>query len=211
MIKHIPAYTANYPLSVWILPWTLRGDKHFFNAHVVHALLERAAIDVVPIAQEIAGRVSPREGLDHLLGCPLGCGVFRDMKVDDAAAFVSQDDQYEEHPERHGWHGKEIQGDDIFDMVVQKCLPGGRGRLLVTDSVLFHGRYGAGLHKRQGVLPAGPQTRQPHPEETVGGMETGPRYGALRDGHLVAKGNDFKLQSKTRAEQRRQKCQESHK
>jgi hypothetical protein len=53
--------------------------------------------------------------------------------------------------------------------------------------------------------------RQPDPEEPVGRAETGPRYGALIDGHLVAEGNDFKLQSKTRAEQCHQKCQESRK
>jgi hypothetical protein len=82
---------------------------------------------------------------------------------------------------------------------------------MVTKSLLLPGDHGAGLHKRQGMLPAGPQTRQPDPEETVGGMEPGPRYGALIDGHLVAEGDDFKLQSKTRTEQSRQKGQESRK
>jgi hypothetical protein len=56
------------------------------------------------------------------------------------------------------------------------------------------------LDKRQGVSPAGPQTRQPDPEETVGGMETGTRDGPLIDGDLVAEGDDFKLQSQTRTE-----------
>src|SRR5262245_20603836 len=120
MLEHVSAYTANHPFYIWILPRTLRGDKYFFDAHVVHTLLERTAIDAIPITQEIAGRGIPRKGFYNLLGRPLGCGVFRDMNVDDAAAFVSQDDQDEQYPERHGRHGKEIQGDDIFDMVVQK-------------------------------------------------------------------------------------------
>jgi hypothetical protein len=42
-------------------------------------------------------------------------------------------------------------------------------------------------------------------------METRTRYGALIDGHLMAEGDDVKLQSKTRAEQRHQQCQESRK
>ena len=46
------------------------------------------------------------------------------------------------HLGSHGRHGKEIQGDDIFDIVVQKCLPDWRGRLLGTDPVLFHSRFG---------------------------------------------------------------------
>ena len=71
---------------------------------------------------------------------------------------------------------------------------------MITETLLLPGEYGAGLDKRQGVLPARPQTRQPDPEETVGDMETRTRYGPLIDGHLVAEGNDFKLQRKTRAE-----------
>jgi hypothetical protein len=77
---------------------------------------------------------------------------------------------------------------------------------VVTKPLLVPGAHGGWLHERQGLLPAGPQTRPPDPEESAGGMETGPRYGALIDGHLVAEGDDCTLQSKTRAEQRRQQC-----
>lgn len=60
-----------------------------------------------------------------------------------------------------------------------------------------HGLRGASL------LPAGPQTGQPGPKQPVGGMEPWTRDRLLIDGHLVSQSDDLKLQSETRAEQRR--------
>jgi hypothetical protein len=31
MLEHVPAYTANHPLCVWILPRTPWGDQDFFD------------------------------------------------------------------------------------------------------------------------------------------------------------------------------------
>src|SRR5262249_22769402 len=49
MIEHIAPDTPDEPLAVRILPGTSRGDLHFFDAHVLDALLERHTIDRVPI------------------------------------------------------------------------------------------------------------------------------------------------------------------
>jgi len=51
--------------------------------------------------------------------------MLSDVEMHDTAALVSQHDEHEEHAALNGWHGEEITGDDIFDMVGQKGPPGG--------------------------------------------------------------------------------------
>jgi hypothetical protein len=41
--------------------------------------------------------------------------VSGDVEVHDAAALVSQDDEYEEHLECDGWDGGEVTCHDVFD------------------------------------------------------------------------------------------------
>jgi hypothetical protein len=50
-------------------------------------------------------------------------GVFGDVEMYDAALFMDQDKQHEEHFVGHRRHDKEIEGDQVLDMVVQKSLP----------------------------------------------------------------------------------------
>lgn len=49
LIEHIATDTPDEPLAVGIVPGTARGDLHFFEAHVLDALLERHTVDRVPI------------------------------------------------------------------------------------------------------------------------------------------------------------------
>ena len=48
MIEHIATDTPDEPLAVGIVPGTARDDLHFFDAHVLDALLERHTVDRVP-------------------------------------------------------------------------------------------------------------------------------------------------------------------
>ena len=109
MVQAFAANTPNEPLDVWILPRTPGGDDHFFDPHVLHPLPKGGTIDAVPVAQEIAGRFVPRECVHHLLRCPLGRRMFRDVEMDDTAPFMGQDEQHEEYLVGHRGHDKEIQ------------------------------------------------------------------------------------------------------
>jgi hypothetical protein len=77
----------------------------------------------VPIAQEIAWCFFPRKCVHDLLGGPCGGGMFRHIDVDDATPLVGHDDEDEQHFAGHRRHDKEIQGDQILHMVVEKGLP----------------------------------------------------------------------------------------
>ena len=58
------------------------------------------------------GRVSQGKRLHELLGCPLSCGGVGDVDVDEASSIVRQDDEDEQHLERHGEHDGEVYGDE---------------------------------------------------------------------------------------------------
>ena len=49
MIEYIATDTPDESLAVGILPGTSQGDLHFFDAHVLDALLDRHTVDRVPI------------------------------------------------------------------------------------------------------------------------------------------------------------------
>jgi hypothetical protein len=59
---------AFHSLDKWILPGTLRGRDHLFDAHAVHSIAEEDAIDPVPVPQQILWRRIPGESLHDLLG-----------------------------------------------------------------------------------------------------------------------------------------------
>ena len=122
----VQAFAANapdQPFDVGVLPRTPGGNEYFFEAHVLHALPKRGAIDPVPIAQEIAWCFFPRECVHDLLGSPRGGGMFRHIEVDDATPLVVHDDEDEKHFVGHRRHDKAIQGDQILHVVVEKGLP----------------------------------------------------------------------------------------
>lgn len=48
--------------------------------------------------------------------------------------------------------------------------------------------HGVWLDNDEGGAPAGPQPRQPDPEDAIPAPKLGPRNGALEDGELLAKG-----------------------
>jgi hypothetical protein len=91
VVQAFAADTPEEPLHVGILPGTLWGNHHFFDAHVSHPSPKGGAIDAVSVAPQISwGRV-PREGVDDLLGGPFRRGMFGDIEVDDASPLMRED------------------------------------------------------------------------------------------------------------------------
>jgi hypothetical protein len=67
--------TANDPLTVRMLPWTVWRNLHFFDAPVLDALLKMLTVDGGPVPEEISWCGSAGKRLDDLLSRPLGGGV----------------------------------------------------------------------------------------------------------------------------------------
>jgi hypothetical protein len=66
VVQAVAADTPDQPLDVRILPWTLWGDQHFFDAHVSQPSPKGGAIDAVSIAPMISDTTpGPRLGHEH--------------------------------------------------------------------------------------------------------------------------------------------------
>jgi hypothetical protein len=142
MIKQLASYAANHSLHVWVLPRRSGGNDHLVNPHISDALPKRSTVDTIPVAQEIAGRSIPRKRVDHLLRRPRRRGMLCHVDVYDPSPFRGEDHEREEHLVRERRHHKEVQGDQIFDVVVEEGLPRRRGWIPGSDPVLLDRRFG---------------------------------------------------------------------
>jgi hypothetical protein len=84
-------------------------------------------VDAVAVAEEVGRRGLVREGVDELLSGPDGGGVLGHVEVDDPPAVVSEHDENEEDSEAGGGHRKEVNRDDVSDVVGEERPPGLRG------------------------------------------------------------------------------------
>src|SRR5256712_3824320 len=128
VIQTLTPDRADEPLREGILPRAVRRREDFLDPHALHTVSKLLAVDLVTVAQEIEGRGVVREGVHDLLGGPVGGGVLGHVEVDDAPAVVSEHDENKEDAQAHGWHRKEIEGDEIADMVGEERPPSLGGR-----------------------------------------------------------------------------------
>ena len=128
MVQTLAPDRADEPFRERILPRTVGRGEDFIDAHALHSVPERRAVDAVAIAEEVGRRGVVREGLHDLLGRPVRGGVLGHVEVDDAPAMVGEHDEDEEHPQARGGHREEIDGDQVPDVVGEERAPGLRRR-----------------------------------------------------------------------------------
>src|SRR5215813_14165015 len=79
--------------------------------------------DRIAIQNDVAIRSRLRKGFSQLLHDPIGRGVPGNVKVQDPAASVLDDEQTVQHPEGRSWHGEEVEGNDGLAVVAKKRKP----------------------------------------------------------------------------------------
>src|SRR5262249_44225417 len=94
MIQTLATNAANYPFHVAIFPRTPLLIAYLLDDHSLDSRSERFAVDSVAISNHKPRSVVLRKSFDHLLCGPNRRGMPGDIKVDDAATIVSQDDEY---------------------------------------------------------------------------------------------------------------------
>jgi hypothetical protein len=72
---------------------------------------------------------------------------------------------------------------------------------MVAEALLLPGDHRTGLDERQGLLPACPEARQPHPEQTIGWTEAWARHRVLIDRELMPQREVFQVQRGSRPEE----------
>jgi hypothetical protein len=90
VIEHLAPDAPEQPFHIRILPRRARGTHDLLDPHMPDALPKLGAIDVVAIAQQIAWRCVPGEGVHHLLSGPLSRGMLGDVEVHEPLAVVGQ-------------------------------------------------------------------------------------------------------------------------
>ncbi len=67
--------------------------------------------------------------------------MFRDVEVDNSPSVMRQHDEHEQHFECRRGHDKEVDSDELVQVLIEKCPPSRGGRSAATEFVLLHGRF----------------------------------------------------------------------
>src|SRR5215469_12244690 len=107
-----------------------------------------SAVDPIPIADQVARRLSPRECLCDLARDPFSRRMRCDVDPDKISAGQSNDDEDIEQVEANGRCNEEVHGRDVRRMITQEGAPSLRGR----SASLAHVLRDAGLSDRKAEL-----------------------------------------------------------
>src|SRR2546427_1636909 len=120
----LSADATDEPFRKWILPWTSCCGEHLVNAHSLNPVPEMATVNSVTVPNQISWHNIFGECFDDLLCGPFCRGMLRHIEMQHTAALMCQDHEYKEDSELQGGNGKEVDGDQLTEMVTQKSLPG---------------------------------------------------------------------------------------
>lgn len=120
MIQALAPKGADDSLDKGVLPGRARGDADLADPHPFDATREVMTVDPVSIPEEVPRRRVLRKGLDQLARRPDGRGMIGDVKVEEFAAIVAEDDEDEEKAEGEGGDHEEVDGDEVSGMRGEK-------------------------------------------------------------------------------------------
>jgi hypothetical protein len=128
--------------DVSVLPRRSRRGWSIADAHGREASCYGVTIGGVSVADEVPGRLLPREGFGDLAGDPVGRGVGRDVDPDQVTSLEPDDHQPIEQLEASGGHDEQVNRTNMRDVIAQEGLPALRWRSASSNHVLGHGRLG---------------------------------------------------------------------
>ena len=123
VIEALSANAPNQPFREWILPWTFRRCEHLLDSHSLNPVSEMATVDSVTVSYQISRHSIFWERFDDLLRRPFCGGMLSNIEMQHAATLVRQHNEYIQHSQLQCGNSKEIDGDQLTDVVSQKGLP----------------------------------------------------------------------------------------
>ena len=78
------------------------------DSHGLDTLSKLIAEDTIAVPQQVSGDPIKWKGFPQLLDRPVGSRMRGHVEMDDAAAVVSQDEEYIQDLEANGGHGEEV-------------------------------------------------------------------------------------------------------
>src|SRR5258705_730088 len=123
MVDALASDRSDQPFGEAVLPRRARGDGLVTNAHGTEPAFDEHAVDPIPIAEQVARGLSPRECL-----CDLTCDPFRgrmwcDVDPDKVSALQPNDDEDIEQLEANGRDNEQVHGGDVRRVVTQEGAP----------------------------------------------------------------------------------------
>src|SRR2546423_6693866 len=110
------------------------------DAHGAQSARYDAAIDPVPIADEVTRSLIPRKGLRYLTCNPFCRRIWCDVDPDQASAVEPDDDEGIEQVETDSWNNEQVHGGNVRRVVTQEGSPSLAGWPPSFDHVLGDAR-----------------------------------------------------------------------
>ncbi len=123
VVEAIATYETDQSFTERILPRTPRCRFDFVDANRLNPLLKVFTVNPVTIAQKIPRVAAVGEGLDNLLAGPACGGMFGYVEMYDAPAIMGQNDEDKQDSEGGGGNHEKVDGNQVFDMIVQEGAP----------------------------------------------------------------------------------------
>src|ERR1019366_2733861 len=140
MIHALAPDRPDQPFGKAILPRRGRRGGPVPDAHGAHSACDNAAVDPIPIADEVARCLIPREGLGQLACYPFSRRICCDVDPDQLSAVQTDDDERIEQVEANGRDNEQIHGSNVRRVVPQKGAPSLTWRSASLDHVLGDAR-----------------------------------------------------------------------
>src|SRR6266566_6533267 len=110
------------------------------DAHGAQSACNDAAIDAIPIADEVTWRFIPRKCLRYLTCNPFCRRICCDIDPDQVSAVEPDDDEGIEQVETDSWNNEQVHGGNVRRVVAQEGSPSLAGRPPPFDHVLGDAR-----------------------------------------------------------------------
>src|SRR4030081_1572577 len=131
---------SDQPFHKAILPRRGWCGRLVPDAHGAQPAGDDAAIDPIPIADEVAWSLIPGKRLRYLTCNPLCRRICCDVDPDEVSAVEPDDDERIEQVETDSWNNEQVDGGNVRRVVTQEGSPSLAGRRPLFDRVLGDAR-----------------------------------------------------------------------
>jgi hypothetical protein len=125
MVQTLAANGTNDPFDVRPLPRGSRRGQNFVDPHVFDLPAKFLSEDGVAIAQQVARDLFKRKRFSQLLSGPFRGWVGGHIEMKNATTAMTQHQKYVKHLKTNCRHGKEVDRDQLLEVILQKGAPGG--------------------------------------------------------------------------------------
>jgi len=140
MVDALASYRSDQPFGEAVLPRRAWRDGLVTDAHSPQSVRDDSAIDAVPITDQVARRLSPRECFGDLARDPFRGRMGCDVEPDKVSAGQLDDNKAIEQIEANGRNNEQVRGGDVRRVVTQESVPSLRGRAASLDHVFRDAR-----------------------------------------------------------------------